>query len=84
MAELRFEIRRGIIIDHSKTKPINEAKLNIFKKTTQDQLKEYIDRINASGGYILIEVAQDGETFGDRLMGCSDGNLFAEIMDKFN
>ena len=81
MAELTFKVRRGYQIDPSLTKPINVALLSTTKANITRELASYIDRLNAVGAHILITVEQDGQTFNNKIMGCTTA-LFSEIMDN--
>jgi hypothetical protein len=84
MADLTFKIQSGIVIDPSKTKPISHLALNAFKIEITNELKPYIDKINACGGKVVITVNQDGQTFTYQLLEMRDHDLFAQIIDELN
>ena len=84
MSELVFKIQPGIAVDPSKTNPVNQTALSTFKEKVTDELKLYIDRINACGGKAVITVNQDGQTFSYQLSEMRDSALFAQIVDELH
>ena len=85
MEELTFKVQSGIgrNMYPEKNKPLNNALLTAYKEQITKQLQKYISGINKCGGYILITVEQDGETFTNQLLEMKDHALFAKIIDEW-